>query len=119
MADQKSDWKPDVEEALKALIRATVAAAGPLDPADIPSRVKERIKGQAVGDLDVEAYIRETIAEIRKNSRTRHIPILIMSALVTEQRTDASILELDVQGFIDKTEFVTSLNSSVQGILSR
>lgn len=67
MTDQKSDWKPDNAEALKALIRATIAAAGPLDPAAIPSRVKERIKGQAVGDLDVDALINEIVADIGKN----------------------------------------------------
>lgn len=66
MADQKSDWKPDDTEALKALIRATIAAVGPLDPAAIPSRVRERIKGQAVGDLDVDALIKEIIADIGK-----------------------------------------------------
>ena len=66
MADQKSDWKPDNAEALKALIRATIAAVGPLDPAAIPSRVKERIKGQAVGDLDVDAYIKDVLAEQQK-----------------------------------------------------
>lgn len=68
MADQKSDWKPDNVEALKALIRATIAAAGPLDPAAIPSRVRERIKDQAAGDLDVDAYIKDVLAEARKNS---------------------------------------------------
>lgn len=68
MVDQKSDWKPDTDEALKALIRATIATAGPLDPAVIPSRVKERIKGMAVGDLDVDAFINDVIDEARKST---------------------------------------------------
>lgn len=72
MADKKSDWKPkgrDEVEALKALIRATVMNAGPMDPATLPSKVKERIRGRATGDLDVDAYIREVIAETRKKER--------------------------------------------------
>ncbi len=67
MADKKSNWKPEgEEEALKALIRATVAAAGPIDPGAIPHKVKERIKGRAAGDLDIDAYIQEVMAEARK-----------------------------------------------------
>ena len=67
MADKKSDWKPDDEEALKALIRDTIKAAGPLPPDAFPSRVKERLKGRATGDLDVEAYIKEILAETKKS----------------------------------------------------
>ena len=66
MADKSSDWKPDDAAALKALIRATIKAAGPIDPAAIPSKVKERLRGQATGDLDVDACIREALAEMRK-----------------------------------------------------
>lgn len=49
------------EEALKALIRETVASAGAIAPDEIPHKVKERIRGQATGDLDVDAYIREAM----------------------------------------------------------
>ena len=54
------------EEAIKALIRAAVAAAGPMDAATLPSRVKARLKGQATGDLDVDGYIQELMAEIKR-----------------------------------------------------
>jgi hypothetical protein len=66
MADKKSDWKPDDEEALKALIRETLIAAGPVDPGVIPHRVKERLRGHATGDLDIDAYIKEVLAETAK-----------------------------------------------------
>ena len=66
MADKETDWKPDDAEALKALIRATIAAAGPIDPGAIPSRVKERLRGHATGDLDVDAYIKEVLAETKR-----------------------------------------------------
>jgi hypothetical protein len=59
----KKSWTPDTEEAAKKLIRETIAAAGSLDPATIPHRVKERLKGQATGDLDVDDYIRRALAE--------------------------------------------------------
>ncbi|MCB2112776.1 MAG: hypothetical protein R3C42_04525 [Parvularculaceae bacterium] len=55
------------EEALKALIRETVESAGGIAPGDIPHKVKERIKGHATGDLDVDAYIREAMKS-RKRS---------------------------------------------------
>lgn len=66
MTDQSSDWKPSDEEALKALIRKTIRSAGELDPAAIPSRVKERLRGRATGDLDVDEYIREALADAGK-----------------------------------------------------
>jgi hypothetical protein len=49
------------EAALMRLIRETVASAGAIAPDELPHLVKERIKGQAVGDLDVDAYIKEAI----------------------------------------------------------
>jgi len=61
----KPTWKPD-NEALKALIRKTIDAAGPIAPDALPSKIKERLKGQATGDLDVDAYIKEVMAETRK-----------------------------------------------------
>jgi len=53
------------EEALKKLIRDTVNAAGAVSPGDIPHHVKERLKGQATGDLDVDAIIREAMSKKR------------------------------------------------------
>jgi hypothetical protein len=60
---QKSNWTPDKEEALKALIRQTIDAAGTADPDVLPHRVKQRLKGQATGDLDVDAYVKEVLKE--------------------------------------------------------
>ncbi len=67
MADRKSEWKPELDEdALKALIRETMKAAGPIDPAALPSRIKERIKDRASGKMDLDAYIREVLAEAKE-----------------------------------------------------
>lgn len=66
MTDKPSDWKPDDDEALKALIRKTIKSAGEIDPAAIPSKVRERLKGQATGDLDVDAFVQEIIREQKK-----------------------------------------------------
>jgi hypothetical protein len=57
------------ERAVKALIRETVASAGGLAPDQIPHRVKERLKGQATGDLDVDALIREALKDRAQHRR--------------------------------------------------
>lgn len=63
---KKEKWKPeDGEAALKALIRATVKDAGPIDPGALPHRVKERLRGRIAGDLDLDAYIRDILAETK------------------------------------------------------
>lgn len=62
----KSKWKPDSDEALKALIRQTIGELGAGDPSTLPHRIKERLKGRAKGDLDVEAYVREVLAEQKR-----------------------------------------------------
>lgn len=67
MADEKS-WKPKDDEALKELIRETIKAAGPLGPDAIPHKVRERLRGRATGDLDIDSYIKEVIAESKKNA---------------------------------------------------
>lgn len=68
MSDKKPDWKPEFDEdALKSLIRATVMNAGPIDPSLLPSKVRERIKDRATGDLDVDAYIQEVLKETKKD----------------------------------------------------
>ena len=64
MASNPIDKKAK-EEALKKLIRETVESFGTLAADDIPHKVKERIRGQALGDLDVDACIRE-VMESRK-----------------------------------------------------
>ncbi|MBI1366361.1 MAG: hypothetical protein GC153_10465 [Alphaproteobacteria bacterium] len=68
MAEEKR-WTPDAEEALKALIRQTIAEAGSTDPAELPHRVKQRLKGRATGDLDVEAYVKQVLKERGRNRR--------------------------------------------------
>lgn len=68
MTDKK-EWQPELsEEALKSLIRATVMNTGSQNPDELPFKIKERLKGQATGDLDVDAYIREILAETKKKS---------------------------------------------------
>lgn len=65
MADEKK-WKPEYDEdALKALIRATVMSADSIAPDALPSRVRDRIKGRATGDLDIDAYIKQILRETK------------------------------------------------------
>ncbi len=61
----------------------------------------------------------EFIQELRNDPKVCKTPILVMSALVCGSDTDEYIHELDVAGFIDKTQMATSLISRVQEILSK
>lgn len=61
--------KAEREKALKALIRETIAASGGLSPDAVPHRIKERLKGQAIGEADLDRLIREAIAEQKKSAR--------------------------------------------------
>ncbi len=56
----------DRENALKALIRDTIAKAGKLPPEAIPHRVKTRLKNQAFGDIDIDQLIAEALAEQKR-----------------------------------------------------
>ena len=60
-------WRPELDEdALKELIRKTMIEAGGVAPGDLPSKIRERIKGRAVGELDIEAYIKQIQRELKK-----------------------------------------------------
>ena len=59
------------------------------------------------------------LQEIRKDPRIRNTPVLILSVLASGGHTDPSTHDLDVAGFIDKMEFVTTLVSRVQEYLHK
>lgn len=67
MADQKK-WEPGLDEdALRELIRATISDAGPIDPSTLPSKIRERIKGRATGNLDIDEYVKQVLRETQKD----------------------------------------------------
>ena len=66
MIDKEPKWKPDDEESLKDLIRATIKSAGSSDPAQLPSKIREQIKGRVSGDVDIDAYVKKVLAEEKK-----------------------------------------------------
>lgn len=66
MTDKKAQWKPKDDEDLKDLIRATIKSAGSTDPARLPSKLREQIKGRVSGDVDIDAYVKKVLAEERK-----------------------------------------------------
>lgn len=63
MADKKLNWKPEDEDSIEELIRATIKNAGLTDPALLPSKVREQIKGRLKGDIDIDAYVKRVLAE--------------------------------------------------------
>jgi hypothetical protein len=62
----KDETPKDKAEAIRQIIRATVSAAGEPDPDTLPHIVRKRLEGHATGDVDVDAYVREVLAEMRK-----------------------------------------------------
>ena len=66
MTDKKPTWKPDDEEDIKILIRATIKSAGTNDPALLPSKIRKQIEGRLTGKIDVDAYVKRVLAEEQK-----------------------------------------------------
>lgn len=74
MTDEKDDQAQggakgrdqDPAEAIKAIIRATVSAAGEPDPETLPHLVRQQLEGHASGDIDVDAYVEKVLAEMRQ-----------------------------------------------------
>lgn len=63
---RKSSFTPDSDKALEKLVRETVKAAGAQDPADIPHRVRARVKDQATGAVGVHEYVKRQKADQKK-----------------------------------------------------
>ena len=66
---KKTDWQPELsDDAVKSIIRATIASAGTSDPNELPFKVKERLRGQISGDIDIDQIIRDVLADINKKN---------------------------------------------------
>lgn len=65
MTDEPT-WKPDNEQAIRNIIRATVAAGGAIDPKELPHIVRARLEGQVSGDVDIDAYIKSVLEQMKK-----------------------------------------------------
>ena len=66
MNDQ-SDWQPELDEdALKALIRTVIENSGEIAPNDLPSTIRERIKGRLAGDLDLDTVIADMLRSAKR-----------------------------------------------------
>ena len=53
-------------ETIRNIIRATVSAAGEPDPETLPHLVRQRLQGHASGEVDVDAYVREVLEEMKR-----------------------------------------------------
>lgn len=54
------------KDAIRRIIEATVVAAGEPDPSTLPHLIRQRLEGQATGDLDVDQYIKQVLRDMRK-----------------------------------------------------
>ena len=64
--DNGKEVEQDPKEAIRAIIRATVSAAGEPDPDTLPHLVRARLEGHAGGDVDVDAYVAEVLEEMKR-----------------------------------------------------
>ncbi|MBB4658941.1 hypothetical protein [Parvularcula dongshanensis] len=62
---EQTDASEDPAEAIRAVIRATVSASGEPDPSVLPNLVRAQLRGHDTAGHDVDAYIREVLAEMR------------------------------------------------------
>ncbi len=56
--------KPD-DKALEKLVREAAKALGDTDPAQLPHQIRQRLKGQVDGSVDVDEYIKKLMAEMK------------------------------------------------------
>ena len=71
MADHSSETPkrptPDeMAEVMNTVIRSTVSAAGEPDPDTVPHLIRQRLKDQAMGEGDIDAYVAEVMAKMRR-----------------------------------------------------
>lgn len=63
MMTKTTEWTPDREAAVKAVIRDTVKAAGDIPPDQLPHHVRQRVRDQVAGTADLDALIASILAE--------------------------------------------------------
>lgn len=54
---------PDREEAIRKLIRQTIASMGDVEADRLPHLIRERLKGQVSGEVDLNRYLKDLAAE--------------------------------------------------------
>jgi hypothetical protein len=60
-------WKPEKKEAIKALIRDTINAAGPTSPDALPHKIRDKVKAQIEGEIDLDVLIAEVLRDMRRD----------------------------------------------------
>lgn len=56
------------KDAIRKMIEAAVASAGDQDPSTLPHRIRQRLEGQATGELDLDVYIKQILREMGRNA---------------------------------------------------
>ncbi len=64
-----TDWTPDRDKAIKALIRETINAAGDIPADKLPHHLRATLKEQIEGNAMLDVYIAEILNEERKKTR--------------------------------------------------
>jgi hypothetical protein len=68
MAENDKPDAPQLDKAaLRRIIEATVSASGEPDPSVLPHVIRQRLEGQATGNIDVDAYIEEVMRDMKRS----------------------------------------------------
>ncbi|MEL6111272.1 MAG: hypothetical protein AAFR20_00570 [Pseudomonadota bacterium] len=60
---KNTTWTPDRETALRAVIRDTLKSAGDIPPDQLPHHVRQRLRDQVDGSVDLDTVIASILAE--------------------------------------------------------
>lgn len=69
MSDENKpgQWTPQYDEkTLRGLVEEAVRAIGVQDPMLSPSKIRERLVGRVTGDIDLDALIKDVLADLKK-----------------------------------------------------
>ncbi|MCI5047157.1 MAG: hypothetical protein MRY59_06625 [Aquisalinus sp.] len=63
---EQGNWKPDIEEAIKNIIKATYRTSGAPRPDEIPHLVRSQLSDHVSGRTDLDQYIKDTLQKMKE-----------------------------------------------------
>ncbi len=63
---EPSQWKPDMDAAVRQLIRTTLSASGHINPDELPHLIRNQVSAQVKGDIDIDDYIKSVLKKMKE-----------------------------------------------------
>ena len=63
---EQSNWKPDLEEAIKNVIKATYKSSAAAKPDEIPHLIRSQLSDHVSGRTDLDQYIKDTLQKMKE-----------------------------------------------------